>query len=118
MLGHSRSVLMGPADFPFDGGGGGGALPSPSPFVAPGGIPDPRNATAGVPGTVGLTELINSGKISAEELLQLVAALAGIGGGVPAGGAQPPGNSIEQAFASGGGAPGGGGAPQIPGLPL
>lgn len=97
------------------------SIPGGDAFQAPGGIPDVRNATAAAPDGglgAGIAELLQSGVMSPEELLQLVAALAGIGGGAPQ--APPPNvGSIEQAFAGGGGgAPGGGAGLQIPGLPL
>ena len=120
MLGYRQSVLMGPAGLSF---GGGGLPPSPDAFTAPVGIPDPRNATAGDPAEalgINIAELLSSGQLSAEELLQIVAALAGVGGDVPGGGGgpqAPPGGPIQQAFA-GGGLPGGGGQPPLPQLPL
>ena len=83
---------------------GGGA------FQAPPGIPDPRNATEGPGGgpSFDIAALLQSGDISAEEILQMVALLAGIGQGAPAGGPQLGGSPIQQAFAGGGAPPGGG----------
>ena len=95
-------------------GGGGGGIPSSPPsvvdaFSEPPGIQDGRGALpVGPPGAVGpdITQLLSSGAIGAEELLQMVAMLAGLGGapgGAGPGGPLPGGSATQDAFLGGGG---------------
>jgi hypothetical protein len=95
--------------------GQGGGAPAPSPYQVPAGIPDPRvdammqqtMAPQGMPmmppgvgPSVDLRALLRSGAISAEQLLAIVAMLAGMGG-APQGPAPAP--DMMDAFTGGGG---------------
>ena len=73
-------------------------------FQEPEGIPDARGATFrdDVPAGMDVGELLRSGKIGAEELLQLVAMLAGMGQAPQSGGQSQGGAPVEQAFMGGG----------------
>ncbi len=88
-------------------GGGGQSTPSVAgAFQNPGGIPDPRGATtiAGGGPPIDVLSMLRAGTLSPEELLQLVAMLAGLGGAPPTAPVQQ-GSEVQQAFAGGVGGP-------------
>ena len=90
----------------FAGGGGSSAPSVADAFQNPGGIPDPRGATT-IPGggpPVDILSMLRNGNLSAEELLQMVAMLAGMGGAPPTAPAQQ-GSEVQQAFLEGAGGP-------------
>jgi hypothetical protein len=91
-----ETAAMVQAAFQGQGVPAGGAIPAP-----------PR----GFPGEGGpgfsfeeLLQALRSGQISAEQVLELLAMLSGMGGGLPQGPQVPP-QGIEEAFLGGGGAP-------------
>lgn len=90
-------------------GGGGPPVPSAvaDAFQQPPGIPDPRAAVGlgeeELPPNI--QEMLRAGHLSAAELLEMIALLAGLGGAPPT--APTQGSEVQQAFAEGGGLPGG-----------
>jgi hypothetical protein len=81
-------------------GGGAGAAPTASPFRAAAGIPEPGMQLGGAPpGGTDFLSLLRSGTVGAEEVLQLIALLAGLGGAPPMQG--PAGPEVQQVFRGG-----------------
>lgn len=82
--------------------GAGGASVPPGPpvsqaFREPGGIPDPRAALPQFvpPAGPDVRDLLRSGAVSADELLQLIAMLAGLGGAPQTGGETAPPETVQ-----------------------
>ena len=102
-------MLHGQTFAAFAGGGGQPAPSAGDEFRSPDGIPDPRGATApfGAEGPpVDILGMLRAGNLSPEELLQMVAMLAGLGGAPPTEAAPPQGGGeVQQAFLEGAGGP-------------
>ena len=98
-----------PQTFAAFAGGGGPSAPSVADaFQNPGGIPDPRGATGMGEGgpAMDILAMLRAGNLSAAELLEMIALLAGVGGAPPTEPAPAQqGGEVQQAFLEGMGGP-------------